>query len=89
MHVYEWKYVKSDSFKRIMLCHHKALEQNIMIAILIREFEYFVISWSLYNRLQDDFKLPTMKTLSALTLKVKKFDDFNFLGDKFCKISES
>ena len=43
--------------------------------VLIRAFEYFVTSWSLYYRLRDDFKLPRMRILSALTSKVSKLND--------------
>lgn len=48
--------------------------------MLIMAFEYAVISQSLYNRLQDDFKLPSLRTLTALASEVTKLDDFNFPG---------
>ena len=57
--------------------------------LLVRAFEYFVTSRSLYNRLRHDYKLPSVKTLTNLTSKVAKLDDLNFLGDIFSKLSDN
>ena len=57
--------------------------------ILVRALEYFLMSRSLYNRLQDDYKLPSIRTLTALTSKISKLDDLNFLGDIFSKLWEN
>lgn len=51
------------------------MKTNFMILI----FQYFIASHPLYNRLRDDFKLPSVRTLSTLISKVSKLDDYNFL----------
>ena len=55
--------------------------------ILIRAFDYFVRSRSLYNRLRDDYKLPSVSTLTLLTPQVTKLDDLSYLRDVFLNIN--
>ena len=45
-------------------------KKNYEPSILVRSFEYFVRSRSLYNRLRHDYKLPSIKTI--LTSKTAK-----------------
>ena len=47
--------------------------------VMMRAFEYFATSRSLYGKLRKDFKLPSEKTLSFLTSKVDKLSDGNYL----------
>lgn len=47
--------------------------------VMMRAFEYFATSRSLYGKLRKDFKLPSEKTLSSLTSKVDKLSDGNYL----------
>ena len=60
----------------------------MLLIFLSRTFEYFVTSRSTYNKIRDVFKLPSVRTLSDLTSKVSKSDDFIFL-DIFCKVPEN
>ena len=46
-------------------------------AVIVRAFEYFVISRSLYKRLREDFELPSIPTLTRITSKVN-----STLGDE-------
>ena len=55
---------------------------------IIRAFEYFAISRSLYSRLHVDYKLPNEKTLSKLTSKVSNIDDDKFLVNIFSNLPE-
>ena len=56
--------------------------------ILMRAFEYFATSRSLYTKLRDGYKLPSVTTLTLLTSKVTKLDDLKFLGEVFNNIEE-
>ena len=47
--------------------------------IIVRAFEYFSTSRSLYNRLRVDYQLPSIQTLTRLTSKVSKLSEANFL----------
>ena len=51
--------------------------------MIIRAFEYFATSRSLYNRLRQDFELPDVTTLTRLTSKVDNFSDIDFLRNVF------
>ena len=43
--------------------------------IMVRAFEYFATSRALYHRLKDDYKLPSIRTLTRITSKVSKIHD--------------
>ena len=45
--------------------------------VIVRAFEYFVISRSLYKRLREDLELPSIPTLTRITSKVN-----SALGDE-------
>ena len=53
--------------------------------IIIRAFEYFATSRTLYNRLRRDFQLPSITTLTRITSKVSKIPENTFL----CSILKS
>ena len=55
---------------------------------IVRAFEYFCISRSLYDRLRVDFKLPSIKTLTKITSIVNKLDDTSFMASVFSKLPE-
>ena len=38
--------------------------------IVIQAFGYYATSWTLYNRLRDDFQLPSLATLGRMMSKV-------------------
>lgn len=55
---------------------------------ITRAFEYFSISRSLYERLRQDFELPSRSTLTRLTSRVKSLDDFTFMKTIFSNLPE-
>ena len=56
---------------------------------IVRAFDYFATSRTLYNRLRDDYELPSVSTLTRLTSKVNKVDDTLFLKNIFTNIEEN
>ena len=56
--------------------------------IIARAFEYFATSRSLYQRLRDDYELPSVTTLTRLTSKVSAMNDREFLGEIFSNIED-
>ena len=56
--------------------------------IIVRAFEYFATSRSLYNRLRVDYKLPSVQTLTCITSKVSKVDEGSFLKKVFSSVEE-
>ena len=56
--------------------------------MIIRAFEYFATSRSLYNRLRQDFELPDVTTLTRLTSKVDNCGDTDFLRNVFDAIDD-
>ena len=46
---------------------------------LTRAFDYFMTSRSLYNKLIDDYALPSVRTLTRITSKTNKVEDTKFL----------
>ena len=47
--------------------------------IVICAFEYYATSRTLYNRLRDDFHLPSLVTLGRMMSKVLKLNEKSFL----------
>ena len=47
--------------------------------IVICAFEYYATSRTLYNRLRDDFHLPSLVTLGRMTSKFSKLNKNSFL----------
>ena len=52
-----------------------------------RAFEYFATSRSLYSRLQQDFQLPSIRTLTRIKSKVRKVAETEFLASIFKNLS--
>ena len=57
--------------------------------IVIRAFEYFATSRTLYNRFRDDFQLPSLATLGRMTSKVSKVNEKSFLLSIFKSLNTS
>ena len=54
---------------------------------IVRAFEYFAISRSLYERLREDYELPSISLLTKLTSKLDSaMDDIEFLNSVFSKL---
>ena len=52
-----------------------------------RACKYFATSRSLYSRLQQDFQLPSIRTLTRITSKVGKVAETEFLASIFKNLS--
>ena len=63
-------------------------EKKYSIETTVRAFEYFALSRSTYNRLREDFELPSISTLTNLTSKVKSQDDESFIVNAFKNLPE-
>ena len=55
---------------------------------IIRAFEYFARSRTLYNRVREDYELPNISTLMRLTSKVNKINNTQLLKSVFCNVQE-
>ena len=51
--------------------------------VLMRAFEYYATSRTLYKKLQKDYKLPSIKTLTNISSKVNNSSDGKFLSEVF------
>ena len=47
--------------------------------IIIHAFGYYATSQTLYNKLRDDFQLPSLPTLGKMTSKVSKLNQKSFI----------
>ena len=61
-------------------------EKRYSIDTLVRAFEYFVLLWSTYIRLWQDFQLPSISTLTEVTCKVKAIDDLAYMNNIFSSV---
>ena len=52
-----------------------------------RSFEYFATSRSFYSPLQQDFQLPSVRTLTRITSKVGKVTETEFSASIFKNLS--
>ena len=50
---------------------------------IVRAFEYFSMSKSLYKQLRNDFQLPSISTLQRITSRVSKDDEIQLLTHVF------
>ena len=57
-------------------------------SVIVRAFEYFCTARSLYNRLREDFKLPSIQTLTRITSRVSKLSESTFLTRIFRNVND-
>ena len=75
---------KSIIFDQLQVTDKKAGNQKLYTPeMTTRAFEYFATSRSLYSRLQQDFQLPSIRTLTRITSKVGKVAESEFLCGVF------
>ena len=55
---------------------------------IVRAFEYFATSRTLYNKLRQDFGLPSLKTLNRVSSQVNNSSDFTFISNVVSKLNE-
>ena len=53
---------------------------------MVRAFEYFTSSRTLYSKLRVDYELPSISTLTRLTSKVSNTEDETFINSVFSKL---
>ena len=73
-----------NSIKNILYVGEKKYE----IETIVRAFEYFALSRTTYNRIREDFELPSIATLTWLTFKVKSVDDESYLRTVFENLTD-
>ena len=56
-------------------------------ATIVRAFGYFALSRTAYNRLRQDFDLPSVTTLTRMTSSTKRYDDAAFYSKVFSNLS--
>lgn len=61
-------------------------EKRCSIDTLVRPFEYFVLLWSTYICLWQDFQLPSISTLTKVTCKVKTINDLAYMNNIFSSV---
>ena len=57
-------------------------------AFMVRAFQYFATSRSLYERLRHDFQLPSVQTLTRITSRVSKLSESAFSSALFSSLSD-
>ncbi|XP_065644326.1 uncharacterized protein LOC136075356 [Hydra vulgaris] len=58
------------------------------IETIVRAFEYFSLSRSAYNRIREDFELPSLRTLGRITSKCKSLDDTTYIRHIFSNLRD-
>ena len=71
-----------------LLNQTKVGEIKYPVQIIVRAYEYFSKSRTLYNRLRSDYQLPSISTLTKVTSKVSKITDSKFLKSVFEKLQQ-
>ena len=62
-------------------------ERKFSNATIVRAFGYFALSRTAYNRLRQDFDLPSITTLTRMTSSTKRYDDAAFYSKVFSNLS--
>lgn len=57
-------------------------------AFVVRAFQYFATSRSLYQRLRHDFQLPSVQTLTRITSRVSKLSESAFTSAVFSSLED-
>ena len=80
----EMTHKKKILFDQLFVADKKGENEKLYSPeITTRAFEYFATSRSLYSRLQQDFQLPSIRTLTIITSKVGKVAKTEFLASIF------
>ena len=61
-------------------------ERKFSNATIVRTFGYFALSGTAYNRLRQDFDLPSVTTFTRMTLSTKRYDDVAFYSKVFSNL---
>ena len=63
-------------------------EKKYSVETIIRAFEYFALSRSPYNRLREDFELPSVRTITRITSRVNKLDNNLYIQKVFQNLND-
>ena len=75
----EMTHKKKILFDQLFVTDKKGENEKLYLPeMTARAFENFATSQSLYSRLQQDFQLPSIRTLTRITSKVEKLLKSNF-----------
>ena len=80
--------------KEVLSQHRHAMgvkqigERRYSVDEMTRAFEYFATSRATYNKLREDYELPSIRTLTRLTSKVGNCDDLTFIKEIFSHLGE-
>ena len=58
-------------------------ERKFSNSAIVRAFGYFALSRTSYNRLRQDFELPSIATLTCMTSSTKQYDDIGYYSQVF------
>ena len=53
-------------------------ERKLSNSTIVRAFRYFALSRTSYDRLRQDFELPSVATLTRMTSSTKRYDDITY-----------
>ena len=90
------RYLKNHSSSRKETALHRQVsamgvksvgERKFSNATIVRAFGYFALSRTAYNRLHQDFDLPSVTTLTRMTSSTKRYDDVAFYSKVFSNLS--
>ena len=84
----EMTHKKKILFDQLFVTDKKGENEKLYLPeMTARTFENFATSQSLYSRLQQDFQLPSIRTLTRITSKVEKVAKTEFLANIFKNLS--
>ena len=58
-------------------------ERKFSNSAIVQAFGYFALSRTSYNRLRQDFELPSIATLTRMTSSTKQYDDIGYYSQVF------
>ena len=63
-------------------------DKNYSTETLVCSFQYFALSRAAFNRLREDFELPSVRALTRLTSKVKTTDNSSYIKHDVTNLNE-
>ena len=88
------KNMEIDNKKCVLQKHLSAMPPTVgkrmyIQELIVRAFQYFATSRSLYNRLRIDYQLPSFKTLTRITSKLSALNETCFMRSVFSTLKEN
>ena len=80
---------KEVAYQQILSMNKTCIgEKKYPIETTVRAFEYFSLARSAYNRIREDFELPSLRTLGRITSKYKSLDDTTYIRHIFSNLRD-